>query len=117
MRLLAVVLLLTILSSAAHSQAPISTLVDMDSSFDVKYVKMDLTVRPDTEYIAGFVELHSVVNQLRPDRTVQLSLRKHVSVDSIFVDGQTATFTRDSDKLFVALPNPYAPHSSFTIHV
>jgi aminopeptidase N len=100
----------------SHAQSTADTvLFDMDSSFDVDYVKLDLSVQPDTEYIAGSVELRSHVNALRPDSTIQLSLRAQLSVDSLFEGGIPASFYRVGDDLFVTLHHDYASHSLFDI--
>ncbi len=90
---------------------------DTDSSFDVNYMKLDLFVRPDTEYIAGNVELLSHANILRGDRTIQLSLREQLQVDTITENGSPATFSHIGDKLFVTLSRIYAPGERFILKV
>ncbi|HZK75572.1 MAG TPA: M1 family aminopeptidase [Candidatus Kapabacteria bacterium] len=101
--------------ACAQSTAQDTVLIDTDSSFDVNYVKFDLSVRPDTEYIAGSVEFRAHANALRPDRTIQLSLRGQLSVDSLFNDGTPATFNHFGDKLFVTLNHSYSPSAPFDL--
>jgi len=111
-------LLFSILSTRiayAQSNAQDTVLIDMDSSFDVHYVKFDLSITPDTEYIAGSVELRARSNALRPDRTIQLSLRGQLSVDSLFNDGSPAVFHHLGDKLFVTLNHDYPSQASFNL--
>lgn len=115
MRTIAFLLLSIISARLAHAQAQDTVVVDNDSSFDVNYVKFDLSVRPDTEYLAGSVELLAHANALRPDRTIQLSLRGQLSVDSLFNDGNPATFNHTGDKLFVTLNQNYASGAMFAL--
>ena len=115
MRTIAFVILSMIGTRMACAQAQDTVLIDTDASFDVRYVKFDLFVRPDTEYIAGSVELRAVANALRPDRTIQLSLRGQLSVDSLFNDGAPAMFSHVGDKLFVTLNQDYAPQAPFDL--
>ncbi len=101
--------------ASAQSEAADTVLIDTDSSFDVNYVKFDLSIRPDTEYIAGSVEIRAHANGLRPDRTIQLSLRGQLTVDSLFNDGTAAAFRHVGDKLFVTLNQSYAPRAMFDL--
>ncbi len=99
----------------AQSQAD-TVVIDTDASFDVDYVKLNLWVQPDTEYLAGFAELKSHANALRPDSTIQLSFRGQLSVDSLFENGNpTSTFTHIGDKLYVTLSKDYAPGAIFDL--
>ena len=120
MRLVGLVILLLAVQlvhvSVGYAQSAVDTvLIDTDSSFDVDYVKLDLWVQPDTEYLAGFAELRSHANALRPDSTIQLSLRAQLSVDSIIDGGKIVTFTRSWDKLYVTLNKNYAPAAPFDL--
>ena len=100
--------------SRAQSSAD-TVLIDTDASFDVDYVKLDLRVEPDTEYIAGSAELKSHANALRPDSTIQLSFRAQLSVDSMFDGGDSVSFTHIGDKLYVTLRKDYPPTATFDL--
>ncbi len=120
MRLLLLVLLLLafqlVRTTASWAQSASDTVVvDTDASFDVDYVKLNLWVVPDTEYLAGFAELKSHANTLRPDSTIQLSFRPQLLLDSLFDDGMPAAFTRIGDKLYVTLNQNYAPGTEFDL--
>lgn len=117
MRTIAIVafLLLCARLASAQTSAQDTVLFDTDSSFDVNYVKFDLAVTADTEYLAGSVELRAHANVLRANRTIQLSLRAQLSVDSIFDDGSAATFQHTGDNLFVTLNRNYAPQAPFDL--
>jgi aminopeptidase N len=120
MRLIGLVILLLAVQlahgSASYAQSSTDTvLIDTDSSFDVDYVKLDLWVQPDTDYLAGFAELRSHANALRHDSTIQLSLRAQLSIDSLFVNGDSVPFSRSSDKLYVTLNKDYAPTARFDL--
>lgn len=121
MRLVSVVILLfavqLVRANIGYGQdiAADTVLIDTDSSFDVDYVKLDLWVQPDTEYLAGYAELRSHANALRPDSTIRLSLRPQLSVDSIFVGVNLVQFNHYGDKLFVTLDKNYSPNSIFDL--
>ena len=119
MKILAFILLSLACTHSAFAQTPARDSVpyDNDSSFDVKYVKFDLSVRPDTEYLAGSVELRAQANVLRPDSTIQLSLRAQLSVDTILEDGNPTRFQHLGDKLFVTLDDAYAPGAPFELTI
>ncbi len=102
--------------TTAFAQVQTDTVViDTDASFDVDYVKLNLWVEPDTEYLAGSAELKSHANSLRPDSTIQLSFRGQLSVDSIFDGNDSVSFTHIGDKLFVTLGKYYAPAAPFDL--
>ena len=96
---------------------PDTVLIDTDSSFDVTYVKFDLALRPDTEYIAGSVLLRSMAHGLRSDNTIQLSLRGQLQVDSVFNDGLPISYQHSGDKLFLTLGQHYADGTLFDVTV
>src|SRR4051812_24387299 len=68
-----------------------TVVIDDDSSFDVSYVKLDLSIQPDTEYIGGSVLIRSHAVAIRNDRTIKLSLREQLQVDSVINDGAPIT--------------------------
>ena len=107
--------ILTAGRASAQSSSQDTVVFDNDSSFDVDYVKLDLWVTPDTQYVAGSVELRSHANVLRPDSTIQLSLWPQLSVDSLFCDGVPAYFRHIGDKLYVTLLHNYAPNAVFDL--
>ena len=117
MKIIAFILLSIACAHSALAQTPLRDSIpyDNDSSFDVNYVKFDLSVRPDTEYIAGSVELRAHVNELRPDSTIQLSLRNQLSVDTVLESGSHALFQHVGDKLFVTLNHDYSPGAPFDL--
>jgi len=94
-----------------------TVLIDTDSSFDVTYVKIDLSVRPDTEYLAGSVLIRATAHNLRTDRTIQLSLRQQLHVDSVFNDGVPIVWDHLYDKLFLTLHTGYATGGLFDVTI
>lgn len=102
--------------SACRAQSqPDTVLIDIDSSFDVDYLKLDLWVEPDTGYLVGSAKLKAHTNVLRPDSTIQLSLNPLLPIDSLFVNGDSVAFTRSWDKLYVTLNKKYAPAAPFDL--
>ncbi len=94
-----------------------TTLIDNDSSFHVTYVRMDITVRPDTNYVAGSVLLRCVARSLDSNKRIQLSLRYLHVVDSVWNNGVPTPFQHIGDSLFVTLPEQYAAGSTFDVTV
>ncbi|HWF44776.1 MAG TPA: M1 family aminopeptidase [Candidatus Kapabacteria bacterium] len=108
-------------SANGKTHTPLSqvdtVLVDTDSSFDVTYVKFNLWIQPDTEYIAGSVLIRSKAIDLRSDRQIQLSLSVPLQVDSVFDGGSPIEYQHIGDKLFVTLSQSYAKGSLFDVTI
>jgi len=94
-----------------------TNLIDNDSSFHVTYVRITLSVSPDTEYVAGNVTLRCVARTISQDNRIQLSLKDSQRVDSVKESGVSATFDHVGDSLFVTLGQHYAPGKVFDITV
>ncbi len=95
-----------------------TNLVNNDSTYDVRYARLELTVpQPDTEYIEGNVTLGIVAHQLSVDNRIQLSLRSLLSVDSVFEAGKRVPFSHEGDSLFVMLGTHYQPDDQFDVRV
>lgn len=78
-----------------------------DRDYDLQHVFVDLSVDYEKRAFSG-----TVVNRLAPLknllRTVRLFCGQSLRVAACAVDGRPATFTRDGDRLFVAVPAGYA---------
>jgi hypothetical protein len=125
-RHLLVILVVLALSSVAQAQfymprpgVPLdSIVVNLDVSYDVKYIHMDIEVTPDTEYVAGSVLLRSLAVESPFINRMILTLREQIGIDSIKNEKGTALkFERMGEKVFVSLESPKQPGESFDVRV
>lgn len=115
--------LLLVISSEAQAQMPPmpgslddSMVVNMDRSSDIKYVHMNISVTPDTEYVAGSVLLRALVVNATPFTT--LSLRPQLTVDSVESEnGDSLRFEHMGDRLLIELPKMMAPGEMYGVRV
>ncbi len=105
------------LFSPSRSFAAGPYLVDLDTSFHVTYVRLDLTVHPDTEYVAGSALLRCVAKNISTSNQILLSLKAPQNVDSVFDDGAAALFRHIGDSIIITLNKHYATGATFDIAI
>ena len=76
------------------------TLIDLDTSIDVKFYHLDIKIAIDSQYIEGsvYIKLQPTVNNLN---TVKLNLISSMIVDSVALDAISAT--ADNDNILINL--------------
>ena len=104
-------------ATSANAWAFGTNLIDNDSSFHVTYVRLDLTVRPDTEYVAGSVLLRCVAKQISSDNLIEFSLIERQNVDSVFINGDSTGFDHIGDSVFITLDQHYSLGSTFDVTI
>jgi aminopeptidase N len=87
-----------------------------DSRYDVKYYKIDLKIMHLTQSIAGSVIVKAEADTSNVS-SIYLDLVNQLIVDSVLCNGNIASFTRSSDKIFITLDNTYNVGEGFTIQV
>lgn len=87
-----------------------------DSRFDVKYYKIDLKILHTIQTIAGSVTIKAEADTLNVN-SIFLDLVNQLIVDSVLCNGNVASFTRNSDKIFITLDNTYNNGEEFIIEV
>jgi aminopeptidase N len=85
-----------------------TVLINMDRATDVKYVHLDLSITPDTEYVAGSALIRAQI--VEPTNRMVLSIRPQLKIDSVKNEaGDTLRYDRISDKVLIQLPRPFQP--------
>lgn len=120
----AVLAITSFLVPETHAQMPgmrrpLDTMVvNGDSRYDVTYVKLDLQIGPDTEYVAGSALIRSIATGQNFTDVIVLSLRPQLGVDSILdQNGDTLQFLRDADRLVVFLRTRALTGSLFDVTI
>src|SRR5574338_334662 len=84
-----------------------------DSNYDVKYYKLDISVNHLAHTISGNVTCKAQI--VNPNiSTIYYDLTTPLTVDSVFVNGQAASFTRGSNKLNITLNTTLNTGDEFT---
>lgn len=84
-----------------------------DSNYDVKYYKLDISVNHLAHTISGNVTCNAQI--VNPNiSTIYYDLTTPLTVDSVFVNGQAASFTRGSNKLNITLNTTLNTGDEFT---
>jgi aminopeptidase N len=84
-----------------------------DSSYDVKYYKLDLTVNHSSQTISGNVTCKAEIVQSNVEE-IYFDLTNPLIVDSVLIDGNPVLFTRGNNKLNILLDNTLNQGSVFT---
>jgi aminopeptidase N len=98
---------LTNLTSANFYQS------NLMNKYDINYLKLDLTVTPNSAYIAG-----SCTYQLKTTTSLDslaFEFRQNMIVDSVKIDQQAVNFYRSNDHIYVAFATPVAAATALTV--
>ena len=77
------------------------------NNYDVKYMKLNLSVTNTTTYVSGNVDFKAkVINN--PIDTFVFELKNSLTIDSVIVGGQSITYNRTGDLVFVYLQSVIA---------
>jgi len=85
------------LSAAAVSATPAD--ISKMNRYDVHFYKLDLTVQNNSVYMSGHAEMRAKV--LQPIANITLQLHENLTIDSILLNNDTASYTRATDILTV----------------
>jgi len=70
------------------------------TSFDVQRYDLNITVNPDKKFISGYNDITFKV--IDNTSKIQLDLFENMKIDSIVVKGNTVTYKRDNDAVFIS---------------
>ncbi|MDP4200837.1 MAG: M1 family aminopeptidase [Bacteroidota bacterium] len=93
------------------------TYIDTDSTFRVTYVRFELTVRPDTEYLIGKVTLRCVARAMPAGHPMRLSMRSVLSIDTLTAGGVAAAYNHVDDTLYLTPSAAYSPGEVFDVAI
>jgi len=97
-----------------RNMKPAKILYPGDSTIDVTYYKLDLTITYSPNYLTGAVTVNA--NSSSPGlKTFFLDLKDPLEVDSIITKGKKLSFTHANDKLSITLDTTYNTGASFSI--
>ena len=87
-----------------------------DSSYDVKYYKLDIkvTVSPSPDYLTGAVSMTASSNQNNLT-SIRLDLMNAMTVDSVIMNGIPVGFTQSAQYFDVTLDHAYQSGDMFTV--
>ena len=85
---------------ARHQQASYYQYPSMDK-YDVKYLKLDLSVEPGDDFISGTAL--TVAKVLQPLDSFNIELMDNMTLDSVHINGVTKSFSRGVNYVFVPL--------------
>src|SRR5439155_8565116 len=92
--------------------------INTDSSYRMSYVRIAMTLRPDTEYIAdASAHIRGVVRQGNAPFRFRLSFTQRLTIDSIVDLAGTVSFDRMGDSLFVDLNRRMDPGQLFDVTI
>ncbi len=87
-----------------------------DSSIDVTYYKLNLTITYVPNYLRGIVTVNAK-SSTQSLTNFFLDLVDSLSVDSVSLNGKLLKFTHKNDKLNITLDKPYNSGDSFSVKV
>jgi len=87
-----------------------------DSKIDITYYGLDLTVTTNPDYLTGNVTIGVKADTTNLNYCF-LDLRDFLTVDSILVNGASASFTHSSNKINITLDHTYVQEESFTLQI
>lgn len=127
----AIILLIVLMPWAATAQNPCAmgksryyartpvmkgTVADSTEHFyDIKYVKLDLTMTNLSTYISGNVITDAVTTAVSDVYTFELA--DNLTVDSVWINGTTRPVTTNGDVVKVSFASPLAAHTNFRAQV
>ncbi|MDQ6812651.1 MAG: hypothetical protein M3040_02755, partial [Bacteroidota bacterium] len=71
------------------------------NAYDVKYLKLDLTVQPKNTFIAGNCSYKVMINQAIDSFAIEF--KQTMQLDSVYVNNIKSSFLRRNDHVYVAL--------------
>ncbi|MEO6671432.1 MAG: M1 family aminopeptidase [Ferruginibacter sp.] len=71
------------------------------NNYDVKYLKLNISVEPGSTFIAGTAL--TVAKVIQPLDSFNIELKNNMTVDSVYINGVRKNFTRGADFIFVPL--------------
>ena len=87
-----------------------------DSKIDITYYGLDLTITTNPEYLTGIVTI-GVKADTTAINSCFLDLRDFLTVDSIMINGATASFTHSSNKINITLDHTYIQDEPFILNI
>ena len=90
------------------------TKADGDSTINITYYKLDLTVTTNPDYLKGAVTVNAEVS-IPSINSFYLSLSNHLLVDSIKLGNLNLAFTHINDQLEITLGRTYTQSESFSV--
>jgi len=88
-----------------------------DSSINVKYYKLNISVNYDAKSVSGDVLMNFVVSSSAAINSLFLDLESNMVVDSITSEEQLLTYTHQNDVIKVNLGNNYSSGSTIELKV
>lgn len=103
--------------SIAHRTGPATAAANFYQSnqmnkYDIKYLKLDLEVAPNTRTVAGSCFYTMLVTQSMD--TFAIEFKDNMQLDSVFLNGSRVGFTRQNDHIYVANNPAIAPGTTIT---
>lgn len=74
------------------------------TSFDVQRYDLNIKVDPDKKFISGYNDITFKV--VENTSKIQLDLFENMKIDSIIIKGNTTTYKRDNDAVFISFASP-----------
>ena len=87
-----------------------------DSKIDVTYYGLDLRITTNPNYLYGIVTI-GINSDTSSLNSCFLDLRNILTVDSVLLNGSTATFTHSSNKINIPLDHTYTQGEPFTLKI
>ena len=109
-------LFFTILSYLSCSGQTYAPLPDWYYDYDVKFYKIDIEADDKSADVKGYTEIIAEISVNGLNRFT-LELADDVRVDSVFINGQKTTFSREADLLHVHSPQPLSLGSKCSVTV
>ena len=69
--------------------------------YDIKYLKLDITVQPKSKFIAAVCTYNVLITQ--PLDTFAIEFKQSMELDSVFINNEKRAFTRGNDHIYVAM--------------
>jgi aminopeptidase N len=89
---------------------------DLKPVIDVKYYKLNIRIADQQDFLSGEITALAIVVE-SPLSAVTYNLTSSLTVDSVLVDGITASFTTDSSLLRITPPRTYRAGDTITTRV
>lgn len=80
------------------------------NSYDIKYLKLDITVQPKSKFIVGNCYYRVLVKEVLD--TFAIEFKQSMGLDSVFINNVKQSFSRGNDHIYIALNSP-APAGTF----
>jgi aminopeptidase N len=74
--------------------------------YDIKYLKLDITVQPKSTFIKSICRYNVIVSQ--PLDTFAIEFKQNMQLDSVFVNNIKTTFSRSNDHIYIPFQSAVA---------